>query len=495
VRFSSGWICKEACPAILASPATEAKTCSMGVVGLYLCLFRRRCNPISSRLDQRQTRSLRTRLQPEARRDSEQYFNARRIRFEQPNECRRAGGLLFAFFFCKGWVLSALPALSTSEGTMFGRNDITRNRAGVVFLLGLTVLALYLCYLLIAPFLKPILFAFIFAIVFYPVHAKIRHWVRNRNAGAALSATAVILVVGVLSFLIGRALVSGLHDIYDSLSGSGESRERLTVFIIQLFDRAISWASHYVPISVPNLQSALLGQVEKAVASVLGATAGFVGSLSAFGLNTFIAIFAMFFLLRDGKAMSRRVAVILPLRLGQARRLFSLVRETLHAIVYGTLAMAALQGTLMGLAFWFLGLASPAVWGLLATGLAVLPIVGTTCVWLPAAGMLLVSGHWVKGLVLIVWGVAVVHSVDNILRPYLIGGRVKLSTLYVFFAVVGGLKAFGALGLFLGPLILSLTAALFTFLREEKRAGTWSLDLSRRDHEALEPITLTRPSK
>jgi predicted PurR-regulated permease PerM len=111
---------------------------------------------------------------------------------------------------------------------MFGRNDITRNRAGVVFLLGLTVLALYLCYLLIAPFLKPILFAFIFAIVFYPVHAKIRHWVRNRNAGAALSATAVILVVGVLSFLIGRALVSGLHDIYDSLSGSGESRERLT---------------------------------------------------------------------------------------------------------------------------------------------------------------------------------------------------------------------------------------------------------------------------
>jgi predicted PurR-regulated permease PerM len=375
-----------------------------------------------------------------------------------------------------------------------GSNDIIRSRAGVVCLLGLTGLALYLCYLLVAPFLKPILFAFTFAIVFYPVQAKIRHWVRNRNAGAALSTTAVILVVGAISFLIGRALVSGLHDIYDSLSGSGESRERLTVFIIQLFDRAISWASHYVPISMLDFQSALLSQVEKAVASVLGATAGFVGSLSAFGFNTFIAIFVMFFLLRDGQSMSWRAADILPLRLGQARRLFSLVRETLHAIVYGTLAMAAIQGTLTGLAFWFLGLASPAVWGLLATVLAVLPIVGTTCVWLPEAGMLVMSGHWIKGLILTVWGVAVVHPVDNILRPYLIGGRVKLSTLYVFFAVIGGLKAFGALGLFIGPLILAVTVALFCFLREEQRVGTWIFGVnSWQAHKALNTITLAHP--
>ena len=375
-----------------------------------------------------------------------------------------------------------------------GSNDIIRSRAGVVFLLGLTGLALYLCYLLVAPFLKPILFAFIFAIVFYPVQAKIRHWVRNRNAGAALSTTTIILVVGALSFLIGRALVSGLHDIYDSLSGSGESRERLTVFIIQLFDRAISWASHYVPISMLDFQGALLSQVEKAVASVLGATAGFVGSLSAFGLNSFIAIVVMFFLLRDGQSMSWRAADILPLRLGQARRLFSLVRETLHAIVYGTLAMAAIQGTLTGLAFWFLGLASPAVWGLLATVLAVLPIVGTTCVWLPAAGMLVMSGHWIKGLILIVWGVAVVHPVDNILRPYLISGRVKLSTLYVFFAVIGGLKAFGALGLFIGPLILAVTVALFCFLREEQHVGTWIFGVnSWQADKALNTITSAHP--
>jgi predicted PurR-regulated permease PerM len=360
------------------------------------------------------------------------------------------------------------------EVLMFGRNDTTRSRVAVVFLLGLTVLALYLCYLLVAPFLKPILFALIFAVVFYPAHAQMRHWIRNRNAAAALSTTSVILLIGAFSFFIGRALVSGLHDIYDSLSSSGESRERLTVFIIQLFDRAIAWASEYVPISVPSLQGALLSQVEKAVASVLGASAGFVGGVSAFGLNAIIAIFVMFFLLRDGKSMSRRLAIILPLRIGQARRLFSLARETLNAIVYGTLAMAAIQGALTGLAFWFLGLTSPVVWGLLASLLAVLPVVGTTLVWLPAACMLLLSGHWIKGVLLIIWGVAIVHPVDNVLRPYLIGERVKLSTLCVFFALLGGVKTFGGLGVFVGPLILAVTVALFRFLREEKRAGNWS---------------------
>src|ERR1700674_360355 len=220
------------------------------------------------------------------------------------------------------------------KALMFGRNDITRSRIGVAFLLGLTGLALYLCYLLVAPFLKRILFPLIFAVVFYPANAQIRHWIGNRNTAAALSTTSVILLIGAFSFFVGRALVSGLHDIYDTLTASGESGERLTVFILQLSDRAIAWASHYVPISVPNLQGALLSQVEKAVANVLGATAGFVGGLSAFGLNTFIAIFVMFFLLRDGKSMSRRLAIILPLRIGQTRRLFSLVQETLHAIVY-----------------------------------------------------------------------------------------------------------------------------------------------------------------
>jgi len=373
---------------------------------------------------------------------------------------------------------------------------LTKNRATDAFLMALTAIALYLCYVLVAPFLKPILFSVILAIVSYPVHSKIRCWIRNRNVAAALSTAALIVLIALPSFFLGRALVSGFHDIYDSLTESGEGRERLSVFLVHLFDRAIAWASHYIPISVPNLQGVILSQIEKAVASLLAVTAGLVGGVSSFGLNAFIAIFVLFFLLRDGRSISRRMTVLLPLRPDQVRRLFALVTETLHAIVYGTLAMAVIQGTLTGLAFWFLGLTSPAVWGLLASFLAALPIVGTTLVWFPAACMLLLSGHWIKGVLLLIWGVAAVHPVDNILRPYLIGGRVKLSTLYVFFAIIGGLKAFGALGLFIGPLVLAVTVALLTFIRKEKLvgSGSWQLD-SRPEERILDRNSLAQQRK
>jgi predicted PurR-regulated permease PerM len=277
-----------------------------------------------------------------------------------------------------------------------------------------------------------------------------------------------------LSFFLGRALVSGLRETYQSLSGSAGSKERLTLFIVQLSDRAIAFASRYISIPVSDLQNSILSQAEKAVAGLITMSAGMVGSMTSFALDALIAFFILFFLFRDGRFMLRRGAVILPLNRDQVRRLLECVKDTVNAIAYGTIAMAAIQGTLTGVAFWFLGITSPVVWGIVTTLCALLPIIGTAFVLLPAICMLIFSGHWIKGLILVIWAVAVVHPVDNVLRPYLIGERVKLSTLYVFFALLGGLKTFGGLGVFIGPLILALTVALFRFLREEKRASNWS---------------------
>lgn len=362
---------------------------------------------------------------------------------------------------------------------------MTRGGATALFLMVLAGIALCLCYLLIAPFLKPAVFAAVLATIFYPVHARIGRRIRNQNIAAALTTAAVMLVFSAISVFLGRALVAGLRDTYESLTGSVAAKERLSVFILQFVDRAIAWLSHYVPVSVPNLQTTILSQAENAVSTLLTITAGLVGGVSALGLNAFITIFVLFFFFRDGRSMLRRVGVMLPLKPDQARRLFTRVRDTLDAIVYGTLAMAAIQGTLTGLAFWFLGLTSPVLWGLVATLLAVFPIVGTACVWGPAACLLFFSGHWIKAIILVMWGLAVVHPVDNILRPYLIGSRAKLSVLYVFFAVVGGLKAFGLLGLFIGPLILAVTAALLTFVREERRSGNWSWQVPSRAEKEI----------
>lgn len=362
---------------------------------------------------------------------------------------------------------------------------MTKNRASIVFLLGLTAVALSLCYVLISPFLKPIVFSAVLAVLFFPLHSQIHRFIRNRNVSALVSTVMVILLIALSVMFLGRAIATGLRDIYQSLGVSADDRERLGTYLLYLFERAIELLSRYLPISVSNLRNATVNQAEKSVAVLLNITAGALGSISSVVANAFIAFFLLFFFFRDGQGMLRRASVVLPLKREQVRRLFARVQDTLHAIVYGTLAMAALQGALAGVAFWMLGVTSPVLWAIVTALCALLPVIGTAIVLLPAISMLVFSGHWIKGLILFAWGMAVVHPVDNVLRPYLIGGRVKLSTLYVFFAVIGGLKAFGTLGLFIGPLILAITVALFTFLREEQHTGSWDLQLhSRPEGEA-----------
>ncbi len=359
---------------------------------------------------------------------------------------------------------------------MSERSNKTKNQAGLVFLLGLTAVALYICYVLIAPFLKPILFSAVLAILFYPFHSHIPRWIRNRNVSALLSTSLVILFIALSTLFLGRALATGLRDIYQSLSSSADGSERLSLYFIHLFERAVELVSRYLPISTSDLRTATVSQAEKGVAVLLNMTAGALGSITALLANTLIAFFILFFFLRDGRGMLRRAAVLLPLNADQARRLFARVKDTLNAIVYGTLTMAALQGALTGVAFWFLGVASPVLWAIVTTLCALLPVIGTAMVLLPAISMLVFSGHWVKGLILLSWAMVIVHPVDNLLRPYLIVGRTRLSTLYVFFALLGGLKVFGPLGVFIGPIVLAITLALFGFLREEKREGNWSID-------------------
>lgn len=369
---------------------------------------------------------------------------------------------------------------------------MTKNRASIGFLLGLTAVALSLCYVLISPFLKPIVFSAVLAVLFFPLHSQIHRFIRNRNVSALVSTVTVILLIALSVVFLGRAIATGLRDIYQSLSVSADDRERLGAYLLYLFERAIELLSRYLPISVSDLRNATVNQAEKSVAVLLNITAGALGSISSMVAKAFIAFFVLFFFFRDGRGMLRRTSVVLPLKREQVRRLFGRVHDTLHAIVYGTLAMAALQGALAGVAFWMLGVTSPVLWAMVTALCALLPVIGTAIVLLPAISMLVFSGHGIKGLILFAWGMAVVHPVDNVLRPYLIGGRVKLSTLYVFFAVIGGLKAFGTMGLFIGPLILAITVALFTFLREEKHTGSWDLQLHSRPEGEARPSVDSR---
>lgn len=340
------------------------------------------------------------------------------------------------------------------------------------FLAVLVVSALYFCYLLVAPFLKQIALSVILAIVFYPLQKFVRRRVRSRNIAALLSTSLVILLLSLTAVFLGRAIVSGLAEIYSSLTSPANGTERLGAYIVQALGRASESINQYFPTSAPHLRNAVSNQAEKLVSSLLAVSAGVVGGFATGVVNGAISFFILFFLLRDGKFLLRRVAVASPLRREQLARLFVCVKETLNAILYGTVAISVIQGALTGIAFAVLGIASPVLWGVVTALCALLPVIGTAFVVVPATGMLFFNGHWVRAIVLLIWAVAIVHPVDNVLRPYLIGERARLSTLWVFFALLGGLRAFGSLGLFIGPLILAVTVALSQIASEEWRNST-----------------------
>jgi len=344
----------------------------------------------------------------------------------------------------------------------------------LIFLAGFAAIAVFFCYLLVAPFLKAIVFSAIVAIIFYPLHARVHRWTRNRNVAAAISTSFVVLFMSTASLFLVTSVTRGLRSVYRSLSDPVGAANSVVIRVSDIIERFVAVASGYLPVSVGDLHDAISAQAEKIISGLLNLMATMLSSIASLAIEGAISLVVLFFLFRDGRSLARRVAVLLPMQRDQVRRLYEHVGRTLNAILYGVLAIAAIQGTLAGLAFWLLGITSPVLWGALTALCALVPVIGTSLVLFPVILILIAGGHWPQGLLLAAWSVGVVQTVDNLLRPYLIGGRARLSTVFVFFALLGGFEVFGGLGLFIGPFILATTVALLTFLREEWKSSEWN---------------------
>jgi predicted PurR-regulated permease PerM len=342
---------------------------------------------------------------------------------------------------------------------------LNQQRSRIIFLAVLGVITGWFLYLIAEPFLKPVFIAIVFAIVFFPFHARIQRGIRNQNLAALLSTLLVLLVIIIPAVLLGNAIRNELTEAYQSLS---EQSGGWVPYLLQLSDRVKGFAGRYIDVSQFDLRSELLGWLEQVSSYLLKQLSGAAGNLVSFIVNGALAFFTLFFLFRDGRGVLRRVSVITPLRPAQIDRLTGDVGRTITASVYGGLAVATAQGILTGLGFWVLGLASPILWGIAAAIFSFVPFIGSSIVWLPAAVFLIVSGHWIKGLILLGWG-AGVGMADNFVRPIVIGRHVKFHPFYIFFSLLGGVQAFGILGLFIGPVVVAIAQALFSLIREEIR--------------------------
>jgi predicted PurR-regulated permease PerM len=204
----------------------------------------------------------------------------------------------------------------------------------------------------------------------------------------------------------------------------------------------------------------LPGTVSTIAAWLTNATASFVRGSLIEAIGVLLTFYLLFYFLRDRREVLVSLRALSPLSQADMDRLLSRVGDTVHATIYGTLVVAAVQGTLGGLMFWWLGLPAPLLWGLVMGVLAVVPVLGAFVVWIPATLFLALDGSWGKALILALWGGVVVGGIDNVIYPILVGNRLKLHTIPAFMAIIGGLIVFGPSGLILGPVTLTVTVLL-----------------------------------
>lgn len=344
-------------------------------------------------------------------------------------------------------------------------NETVRKQAAVICLLALAAVALYLCYLIAKPFLGPIVIAVMLAIVFYPLHARMQLFFRRPGVAAALSTILVLLIVTIPVVVLGISVSGELRAVVQSLREQSGSEGGLSPYLAHLGESLLKRLGNYVNLSQLDPHATLLRWAEQASRYLLSIGAAAVTNLLSFVLDTVVVFFSLFFFFREGKSIRRGLSAMLPLNPDQTERLFTGISETMIANLYGGLAVGAAQGILTGLAFWVLGLSAAVLWGLVTALASLVPLVGSALVWGPASILLFLSGHWVKGLVLLGWGAAVVGQVDVVVRPYVVSAQVKVHTLLVFFALLGGVEAFGLIGIFVGPVVLSVTMAVLDMLK------------------------------
>jgi predicted PurR-regulated permease PerM len=238
---------------------------------------------------------------------------------------------------------------------------------------------------------------------------------------------------------------------------------------IPLVGPAIVWLQDSVGVSLAQIQAwavegartvlrtlASLGQ--KAVLGALGTVVGFA-----------LMIFILFFAIRDGRETFGALRRLIPMSSGDRSRLFAHLASVTRAMVYGTGVTALVQGALIAIGFAIVGLPSPIVFGVLAALLALVPMAGTPVVWVPAVLVLAAQERWYAAIFLLIWG-GLVATIDNVLRPMLVSGRAQVGTLTVFVGVLGGVSAFGPIGVILGPLVLALVISLIRFALDERVA-------------------------
>jgi predicted PurR-regulated permease PerM len=337
--------------------------------------------------------------------------------------------------------------------------------AGFVALVAVLLIALYICWRMFQPFLNVLMWAAVLAVVFYPMHRRIRAETRRPTLAAAISTLMVVLFILLPVTFITVAVVRELSQVAQSFQAPDHSWNIPVPYAATwVLDRV----GQYVEIDIDreSARKFLADRMQTWGTALAASTLMVVGGAVGAVTQVVLVVFTLFYFFRDGERIREAAYATVPLQRVQWQDIISRTKDVIGATVYGVLAIAAIQGTLGTLIFWVLGLPSPLLWGVVMFFLSMIPMAGAFLVWMPAAIYLALTGSLIQAAILVVWGILVIGGIDNILSPRLVGRRASLHELLIFFAVLGGLQVFGVLGLILGPVVVAMTLALIEMVRQ-----------------------------
>jgi predicted PurR-regulated permease PerM len=316
-------------------------------------------------------------------------------------------------------------------------------------------LVLYLVYLVVRPFLIPLAWGAVLAIVFYPVHSALERRMSPGKAAAVstLAATLILIVptLLVMTAFIREALSAGEGVQHAFAEGRLASVERLWTSLESRV--ALARGVDLAALAADAMQRVGAFAVAQSGSLLRGA------ATSLFDLG--LALFATFFLLRDSPTVLRAIRRLLPMEEADREQLIRRTRDLVSVGVVSAVIVAAVQGLLGGLAFAAVGIGAPVFWGVIMAFFCLLPF-GAWVIWLPAALLLALGGEMTRALILVALGAAIVSAADNVLRPMLLSGRTKMNGLVIFVSLLGGLSVFGLLGVVLGPIVVATALGLLT---------------------------------
>ena len=331
-----------------------------------------------------------------------------------------------------------------------------RFRTAFVIILVVAVSALFLA--VTWPFLKPLLLGALLAGLCHPLYRWITRLLRGRRSLGAIVTLVILFIVvaGPLSAFLGVVVQQALAVSNQSLPWVKQHFGAASTFNAHdwLVQRFPALADH-----VPSQEQLVenVGAAAKSIGGFLVTVASRMTATTAvFLLNLFVMVYAMFFFLKDGEKILEKIFYYMPLSDEDEALMLQRFTSITRATVKGTLVIGIIQGGLAGIAFWLAGIDGAAFWGTIMAILSIVPGIGAALIWVPAVIYLIVTGQLLDGLLLFAWCAAVVGTIDNILRPILVGKDAKMPDLLILVGTLGGLFLFGPIGFIVGPIVCGL---------------------------------------